>query len=264
MENQLSFSTDLRGKIALVTGGTKGIGKAIADQLAQAGAQVIVTARNRPADSDSTHSFIAVDLTQASQVTQLAQQVQDTYGRIDILIDNVGGLTTPGGGFQALTDQDWEKELQFNLLATIRLDRALLPLMQNQKSGVVIHISTGAAKQPLWNLNLAYSVSKAALNCYSKALANEVASQGIRVVAVSPGAVKTPMMEQFLEDFAQNEGIPLEEAFTTVMGKMSGVPMGRMAEPAEIASLVRFLASPAASYITGVNYSIDGGAYPLA
>ncbi|MBL4675634.1 MAG: SDR family NAD(P)-dependent oxidoreductase, partial [Mucilaginibacter sp.] len=174
MENN-QILTDLKGKRALVTGGTKGIGKAIADELAQAGAIVVVSARNQP-DSDNIHHFIAADLTKAGDVAKLEQEINQKFGGIDILINNVGGLTTPPGGFSALTNEDWESELQLNLLAAIRLDRIFLPGMIEQKNGVVIHISSVAAKQPMWNLNMAYAVSKAALNSYSKSLATELAS----------------------------------------------------------------------------------------
>jgi len=254
---------DLKGKTALVTGGTKGIGKAIADTLANAGATVIITARNHPDETDSGHHFIAADLTQPEHVSRLVQEINEKFEGIDILIDNIGGLTTPGGGFSTLTDQHWESELQLNLLAAIRLDRALLPKMLEKKNGVIIHISTGASKQPLWELNMAYAVSKAALNCYSKALANEVTGKGVRVLTVSPGAIKTPPMEQVIKDFATAYGLTVEEAFEKLMSRIGGVPMGRMGEPSEVASLVHFLVSPAASYLTGTNYHIDGGAYPV-
>lgn len=263
MENKQDYSTELKGKIALVTGGTKGIGKAIADKLTLAGAKVIVTARNKTEDASPDHHFIAADVTQAAQVADLVNEVNNTFGGVDILIDNIGGLTTPGGGFSTLTDEDWETELQLNLLSAIRLDRALLPKMIENKNGVIIHISSVAGLQPLWNLNLAYAVSKAALNMYSKTLATELASKGIRVVTVSPGATKTPPMEKFVSDFAATAGIPLEEAFQQLMAQVGGIPMNRMGEPDEIASLVHFLASPAASYITGANYVIDGGALPV-
>jgi len=262
MENKQN-NTDLEGKIALVTGGTKGIGKAIADRLAQAGTQVIVTARNHPEDTESKHHFIAADLTQAEQVSKLKQEINEKFGGIDILINNVGGLTTPGGGFSTLTDEHWESELQLNLLAAIRLDRELLPKMIDRKSGVIIHISSVSGRQPLWNLNMAYAVSKAALNSYSKALATELASKGVRVLTVSPGATKTPPMEKFIQDFATSTGITVEEAFEQLLGQIGGIPMGRMAEPEEIASLVHFLVSPAAAYLTGTNYAIDGGSLPV-
>lgn len=257
------LNTDLNGKTALVTGGTKGIGKAIADELARAGARVIVSARNEPADK-TAHHFIAADLTNAEQATQLTQEINEKFGGIDILINNVGGLTTPGGGFSTLTDKDWESELQLNLIAAIRLDRELLPQMIARKNGVIIHISSVAGRLALWNLNLAYAVSKAALNSYSKALATELAGKGIRVLTVSPGATKTEPMEKFIADYAAAHNIPAEDALADLLKQTGGIPMGRMAEPGEVASLVRYLVSPAASYLTGSIYAIDGGSLPVA
>lgn len=258
-----SSQTSLKGKRALVTGGTKGIGKAIANKLAQEGAQVIVSARTQPDEGHNEHYFIAADLTKPEHVTNLAQEINDKFGGIDILINNVGGLTTPGGGFSTLTDEHWESELQLNLLSAIRLDKKLLPQMIDQKSGVIIHISSVAGKQPLWSLNLAYAVSKAALNSYSKALATELAGKGVRVLTVSPGATKTPPMEKFIQDYAISAGITSEEAFQQLLSQTGGIPMGRMAEPNEVASLVHFLVSPAAAYLTGTIYAIDGGSLPV-
>ena len=263
MDNDLNFNKELKGKIALVTGGTKGIGKAIAGRLAQAGAKVVVTARNHPGDVDPELHFIATDLTQPDQVSGFVTEVNEKFGGIDVLINNIGGLTSPSGGFSVLTDEHWENELQFNLLAAIRLDRELLPKMLERKTGVIIHISTTSAMQPLWDINMAYAVSKAALNSYSKALATEVGSKGVRVLTVSPGPVKTPMMVEFLQDFAKTSGITFEEASQGLMNKIGGIPLGRMADPEEVASLVCFLVSPAASYLTGANYVIDGGAFPV-
>lgn len=254
-------TTDLKGKRALVTGGTKGIGKAIADELAKAGAQVIVSARTKP--EQTPHRFIAADLTDADQVAALASEIGIQFGGIDILINNVGGLTTPGGGFSTLTDAHWEQELQLNLISAIRLDRTLLPQMIAQQSGVIIHISSVAGKQALWNLNLAYAVSKAALNSYSKALATELASKGVRVLTVAPGATKTPPMEKFITDYAASVGISVEEGMKQLMAQTGGIPMGRMAEPEEVAQLVHFLVSPSAAYLTGANYAIDGGSLPV-
>ncbi|MFD0764346.1 SDR family oxidoreductase [Mucilaginibacter lutimaris] len=262
MENKQNQIKDLEGKKALVTGGTKGIGKAIADRLAEAGATVIVTARNQP-NGDINHHFIAADLTQPQDVSSLTDEIDTNFGGVDILINNVGGLTTPGGGFSALTDEHWESELQLNLISGIRLDRALLPKMIERNNGVIIHISSVAAKQALWNLNMAYAVSKAALNAYSKTLSTELAPKGVRVLTVSPGATKTPPMEKFIQDFAASAGITIEEAFNQLLGQVGGIPMGRMAEPSEVASLVHFLVSPAAAYLTGTNYAIDGGSLPV-
>ncbi len=261
--NNLPNPTTLQGKTALVTGGTKGIGKAIADRLAQAGTTVIVTARTRPEEPNFAHQFVAADLTKPEHVTALAHKLHNDFGGVDILIDNIGGLTTPGGGFSTLTDEHWENEIQFNLLAAIRLDRALLPAMLKKRNGVIIHISTAASMFPLWDINMAYAVSKAALNCYSKTLANEVSPQGVRVLTLSPGAVRTPMMEQFIQSLADAAGSSAEDATQDLLRKVGGVPLGRMAEPEEIANVVGFLVSPAASYITGTNYVVDGGALPV-
>ena len=252
---------DLKGKTALVTGGTKGIGKAIADELAKAGAQVIVSARTKP--EETTHHFIAADLTNVGDVDLLAKEIEATYGGIDILINNVGGLTTPGGGHSTLTDSHWQQELDLNLISAIRLDRTLLPKMIEKQSGVIIHISSVAGKQALWNLNLAYAVAKAALNSYSKALATELAAQGVRVLTVAPGATKTAPMVKFLEDYAASAGISPEEGMKQLMAQTGGIPMGRMAEPEEGAQLVHFLVSPSAAYLTGTIYAIDGGSLPV-
>ncbi len=259
--NRQNKNSDLTGKIALVTGGTKGIGKAISDRLSESGATVIVTARNQPSE-EIKHHFIAADLTKQEDVSTLVTEISEKFGSVDILIDNIGGLSTPGGGFSTLTDEHWENELQLNLLSAIRIDRALLPKMLDKKSGVIIHISTGSSKQPLWDINMAYAVSKAALNSYSKALASEVADKGVRVLTVLPGAVKTPMMVEFINGIATKAGITFDEATEGLFSKIGGVPMRRMAEPEEVAELVNFLASQAASYLTGSTYAVDGGALP--
>ena len=241
MESNQTQYPDLSGKTALVTGGTKGIGKAIADRLSQAGAQVIITARHPPEETTSAHQFIEADITQPQQVDQLAQTINERFGGLDILVDNIGGVTAPRGGFSSLTDHDWEQEVQFNLLATIRLDRALLPAMLAKKSGVIIHISSMAGLRPVWFHNMAYAVSKAGLNAYSKALSNELAPQGIRVLTVSPGATNTPLMQRLLEKAAATSGLSAEETFQQLATQVGGIPMGRMAEQEEVASLVHFL-----------------------
>ncbi|WP_158800114.1 SDR family oxidoreductase [Pedobacter sp. L105] len=263
MENQQELNRDLAGKIALVTGGTKGIGKAIADRLALAGARVIVTARNHPGEIEMQHHFIAADTSDAKSVAGVVKEINEQFGGVDILVNNMGANTFPGGGFSTLTDEHWDQALQVNLLSSVRMDRALLPKMLQQKSGVIIHISSTSGMLPIWESTMAYSSAKAALNAYSKALSTEVAPQGVRVVTVSPGLNKTQAMAIFLEDLAKNAGITVEEMTQNLMARLGGVPMGRMAEPEETAELVYFLVSPKASFITGANYVIDGGNFPI-
>src|SRR5690606_6978742 len=130
MEN-LDYQNELSGKIALVTGGTKGAGKAIAERLNQAGAKVIITARNRPESLNKEQYFISVDLSKPEGAAKVAAEVFEKFGKLDILVNNLGGSETPGGGFVALTDRDWEETIQTNLLAPVRLDKAFLPQMLN-------------------------------------------------------------------------------------------------------------------------------------
>jgi len=252
---------ELSGKIALVTGGTKGIGKAIADKLASNGATVVVTAR-KPSEQEIEHHFIAADLTDSSNIVELTGKIIEKYGTLDILINNVGGTTSPAGGFQMLGDDDWNSDIELNLLASIRLDKAMVPKMIEKNSGVVIHISSLNGKIPLYQSNFSYGVMKSALNAYSKTLANEVAKNGVRVNTVSPGMVKTTAMETFLENYAQTIGKTVAEGSQQLMDSLGGVPLNRLAEPEEIANMVAFLVSDGASYITGANMLVDGGTYP--
>lgn len=263
MENKQDYNIELKGKVALITGGTKGIGKAIADRLAQAGAKVIVTARNYPGDNELKHYFIAADLSDPGNLEKAVNEINQKFGGVDLLINNMGGLISPGGGYSTLTDEHWENTLQLNLLAAVRLDRMLLPKMLEQKSGVIIHISSTSGLVPIWEANMPYAVSKAALNAYSKTLSNEVAGKGVRVLTVSPGPVKTGAMEGFIQDLANNAGITPEEMTQKLFERIGGVPMGRMAEPEEVAELVGYLVSPKAAYLTGANYIIDGGSLPV-
>ena len=257
------MSNSLAGQVALVTGGTKGIGKTIVNKLVAAGAQVVVTARSAAPDTDERYHFIPADLTQATSGDEVARDILARYGRLDVIVNNAGANNSPSGGYRTLTDEHWLHELQLNFLAAVRVNKALLPTMVAQQSGVIIHVSTFAAVQPFWDFTMAYSAAKAALNAYSKALASEVGPQGIRVNTVSPGMVKTPQLQAFIEEMAAAAGSSYEEAFQHMMAKVGNVPLGRMADPEEVASLVAFLVSAEARYITGANYQIDGGIVPV-
>jgi NAD(P)-dependent dehydrogenase (short-subunit alcohol dehydrogenase family) len=254
-----TLENELAGKIALVTGGTKGAGKAIAKRLLQAGATVLITARNKPEEQNEHLHFIAADLSNPEGTQQVIDQVLHQFGRLDILVNNMGGSETPGGGFAALSDHDWETTIQTNLLAPVRLDRGLLPGMIERGHGVIIHIASIQARLPLYDATLPYAAAKAGLLNYSKSLSNEVSPKGVRVLTVSPGWIKTENGKAFLEIISQAQNISIEEARQSVMDGLGGIPFGRPAEPEEVAELVGFLVSPRAGYLTGTEYVIDGG-----
>lgn len=258
----MDYQNELSGKVALVTGGTKGTGSAIAERLLQAGATVIITARNAPETENSKLHFISSDLSKAEGTQKVVSEVLSAYGRLDILVNNLGSSTTPAGGFMALSDADWESTLQANLLAPVRLDRGFLPQMIARKNGVIIHIASIQGKLPLYDSTLPYAAAKAGLRNYSKSLSNEVAPKGVRVLTVSPGWINTGASKTWLAEIARNANSTVEEAQQGVMDALGGIPFGRPAEPEEVAELVGFLVSPRASYLSGTEYIIDGGTVP--
>lgn len=253
---------DFTGKRALVTGGTQGIGKAIVDRLRDAGAVVLTTARSAPADPVASDFFVEADLGTAEGVATVAAQALARLGGIDIIVNNVGGSSAPAGGHAALKDEHWQRALDGNLLSAVRLDRALLPTMLQQKSGVIVHITSIQRRMPLHDATLAYAAAKAALTVYSKGLSNEVGPQGVRVVSVAPGFIETGAASALIDRLAANSGISRETARNGLMDSLGGIPLGRPGLPQEVAELVAFLASDLAASITGSEYVIDGGTLP--
>lgn len=254
--------TELSGKRVIVTGGTKGAGEAIVNRMARAGAEVITTARSAPETSDSPARFIAADLSTGAGVDAFAESVGQIWSGADILIHNLGGSASPGGGFAALTDEAWLAELNLNLLAAVRLDRAFVPGMTRQGQGVVIHITSIQRRLPLPESTTAYAAAKAALTTYSKALSKEVGPKGVRVTSLSPGWIYTEAAEEMVHRIAESSHISKAEARQSILDSLGGIPIGRPAWPWEIAELTTFLASDRAASIHGAEYVIDGGTTP--
>lgn len=261
MNQVISQPQDFAGKRVLVTGGTKGMGRTIVALMQARGAQVITTAREASDELPPGVEFIRADLGTKAGTDALADSILASGG-VDILVNNVGGSTAPGGGALALTDQLWEDALQSNLLAAVRLDRVLLPAMLNQGTGVIIHISSIQRSLPLFDSTLAYAAAKAALSNYSKGLANEFGPRGIRINTVAPGFIETTAAAAMIRRIAEHGGITEVEARVQLMDSLGGIPIGRPGKPEEVAELVAFLASSRAAAIHGSEYVIDGGTIP--
>lgn len=253
----------LDGKRALVTSGTRGAGGATVALFRRLGAQVLTTARHRPPDV-AEPDFVTADLTTAEGCARVADAVQDRLGGVDVVVHMLGGSSAPAGGFAALDDAEWQREIDLNLMPAVRLDRALLPAMEARGSGVVIHVTSIQRALPLPEATTAYAAAKAALSTYSKALSKQVSPRGVRVVRVSPGWIETESSVELARRLAAEHGVGVEEGKQMIMASLGGVPIGRPSKPEEVANLVAFLASDLAGTITGTEYVIDGGTIPTA
>jgi len=254
----------LKGKRALVTSGTRGAGAATVRLFRELGAEVLTSARTRPETLDKGVRFVAADLTSAEGCEMLAAAVQDRWGDVDIVAHMLGGSSAPAGGFAALDDENWKKELDLNLMPAVRLDRALAPRMVAKGGGVIVHVTSIQRNLPPPDATTAYAAAKAALSTYSKALSKELSPKGVRVVRVSPGWIETEAAVHLAERVGAEAGAGVEEGKRRIMAALGGIPLGRPSSPEEVASLIAFLASDRAASITGSEFVIDGGTIPTA
>ena len=249
---------EFAGKRVLVSGGTKGLGRATVERFLAGGARVMTAARTIK-DPIEGVDYVEADLTTAEGSQALSRAALERLGGIDILAHVVGGSASPAGGFAALTDDHWLAELNLNLLATVRLDRLLIPQMLERGMGTVVHVTSIQSVLPLPESTTGYAAAKAALRTYSKSVSKEVGPNGVRVNSVSPGWIMTEATGDFLDILRSANGGTVEDARQSVLDALGGIPIGRGAEPEEVADLIAYLASDRAAAIHGAEFVIDGG-----
>jgi NAD(P)-dependent dehydrogenase (short-subunit alcohol dehydrogenase family) len=247
----------LLGRRAVVIGGTRGLGEAVVDRLADAGARVLAVGRSQPARTAAVRLVLG-DVVAPGTAETIAAAVREEGG-LDILIHVAGGSSSPSGGHASLTDAHWDAELQLNLLAAVRVDRALTPLLIEKRSGAIVHVGSIQSRMPLYDGTLAYAAAKAALRAYSKGLANELGPLGIRVNTVSPGGIQSPGSNGLAVRIAEAHQVSEDEGMKLLMESLGGIPDGRFAPPGEIAEVIGFLVSDAAASILGDEVTVDGG-----
>jgi 3-oxoacyl-[acyl-carrier protein] reductase len=255
----------LKGKVAIVVGASKGLGKACAIALAKEGVNVAICSRNqgelletaRDIGSTTGVEVLAVptDVTKPDDVERLVEQTIARFGRLDILVNNAGG--PPTGTFETLGDEDWAKALELNLLSAVRLTRAALPHLKKQSSGRIINITSYAVKQPITELILS-NAARAGVTGLTKSLSNEFGKYNITVNSVLPGLHATARLDYLHQNRAKSQNRTFEEVRAD---ETKQIPLGRLGDPADFGSVVAFLASEQAGYITGQAIVADGGAY---
>jgi 3-oxoacyl-[acyl-carrier protein] reductase len=251
----------LGGRAAIVAASSRGLGKAVAVALAREGANVVMFARDQAGIEAAAREVgeravgIAADATSHADLERVVKTTVDRFGGVDIVYNNAGGPKP--GMFDSLSDEDWRRAFELNLLSAVRLTRLCLPHMKAKKWGRVITGTSSAVKQPIANLMLSNSV-RSATTAWSKTLADQVAADGITVNTVAPGRIKTERLQQLDADAAERTGRSQAEVERE---SQQTIPMGRYGDPSEFANVVAFLASEAASYVTGVTLLVDGGLF---
>ena len=254
----------LDGKIALVTGSSRGLGFAVALALAEEGAQVAINSRNDAEAAGSAQRIhhatgakilpLTADVTVATAADRLVSETVQYFGGLDILITNAGG--PPAGAFETFDDATWQHAIESSFLSHVRLIRAALPHLRKSTAPAVLTITSYSVKQPIPNLILSNSI-RAATASLTKTLSLELSAQGIRFNSILPGWTETERVTELLKFRADSNGTTIEKEIDR---QAREIPLGRLAQPEEFARAAVFLVSPAASYINGVMLPVDGGA----
>ncbi|MER5995450.1 SDR family NAD(P)-dependent oxidoreductase [Streptomyces viridosporus] len=255
----------LKGKVAVVTGASKGIGLAVAGAFAREGAHVITGSRSITPELEGLHekygvTAVTVDLSTADGPDAFVGPAVDQYGRVDVLVNNLGAAT-PRPSFLDIDDAEWQRIFNMTLFSAVRTSRAVLPHLLDADGGSIINISSINARLPFPAV-VDYSAAKAGLTSLTKSLSEEFAPRGVRVNAIAPGPVRTPFWTApggFADATAAQAGTTAQEAMDVVVPQSMGISTGRVTEAHEVADLALFLASPLAGNITGAEFTIDGG-----
>jgi 3-oxoacyl-[acyl-carrier protein] reductase len=252
----------LQGKVALVAASSKGLGRAVAAELANEGAMLMLCARGEAALDEAREQLEAsgtrvetevADLTEPADVDRVVAAANSGLGQIDILVTNTGG--PPAGPFESHSPQAWHDAVRQNLDSVVNLTRAVLPGMKDRGWGRIVNVTSIAVKQPVDGLILSNSI-RAAVTGFARSLANEVAAYGITVNNVLPGYTRTNRLQELAQKIGADSGQTEAEAMADWEHE---IPMGRVGEPHEFAAMVAFLCSERASYITGGSIAVDGG-----
>ena len=253
----------LRGKVALVAASSRGLGRAVAEELAAEGADFVMCARGADALREAADAIrrdtgvhvvdVAADLGELAGVEAVVGAATAAFGRVDVLVTNTGG--PPAGLFESHSREAWQTAVRHNLESVLDLTRAVLPGMKERRWGRIVNVTSIAVKQPVENLILSNSV-RAAVTGFARTLANEVAADGITVNNVLPGYTRTERVVELADHTAARRGVSRDEAFAAWERE---IPMRRLGEPREFAAVVAFLCSERASYVTGTSIPVDGG-----
>ena len=253
----------IRERVAIVAGGSMGLGKAIARELAREGARVVVSARDEARlaaaageiarETGAQVHAVAADMTRPGDIEALVRETVERWGTVEIAVANAGG--PPGTRFEGTSAEAFERAIELNLMSTVRLAKEVTPHMKARGWGRFIALTSVSVKQPLPGLILS-NTARAGVVGFVKTMATEMAPHGILCNVVAPGYMRTGRVEELAEERAAAEGRPAADVMAEIGAR---IPAGRMGEPEELAALVAFLASERASYITGTTIQVDGG-----